>query len=35
MNWRQLGATACITAIFVAIFVSKEDLDRYLKMRRM
>jgi hypothetical protein len=35
MNWRQLGLAACITAVVLAIFVSKEDVDRYLRMRRM
>jgi hypothetical protein len=35
MNWRQLGLAACITAVVVAIVASKEDVDRYLKMRRM
>jgi hypothetical protein len=35
MNWRQMGAAAFVTAIVVAVIVSKEDVDRYLKMRRM
>jgi hypothetical protein len=35
MNWRQMGTAAFITAIVVAVVVSKDDLDRYLKMRRM
>jgi hypothetical protein len=35
MNWRQLGLAACITAICLAIFLNKDDVDRYLRMRNM
>ena len=35
MNWRLLVVTACVAVACVAILNSKDDIDRYLKMRRM
>jgi hypothetical protein len=35
MNWRQLGLAACITVILLAVFLNKDDVDRYLRMRNM
>jgi hypothetical protein len=35
MNWRLLAVVACLAIACVAIFSSKDDIDRYLKMRRM
>jgi hypothetical protein len=35
MNWRLLVVVACVAVACVAIFSSKGDIDRYLKMRRM
>ena len=35
MNWRQLGLAACITVIVLAIFLNKDDVDRYIRMRTM
>lgn len=35
MNWRQLGLAACIAVIVLAIFLNKDDVDRYLRMRNM
>ena len=35
MNWRLLVVVACTAIACVAIFNTKDDIDRYLKMRRM
>jgi hypothetical protein len=35
MNWRLLVVVACIAVACVAIVSSKDDIDRYIKMRRM
>ena len=35
MNWRQLGLAAGITVIVLAIFLNKDDVDRYIRMRTM
>jgi hypothetical protein len=35
MNWRLLVVVACVAVVSLAIFSSKDDIDRFLKMRRM
>jgi hypothetical protein len=35
MNWRLLVVVACVAVVCAAIFSGKDDIDRYLKMRRM
>ena len=35
MNWRLLVVVACVAVACVVIFGGKEDIDRYIKMRRM
>jgi hypothetical protein len=35
MNWRLLVLVACVAIVGVAILSGKDDIDRYLKMRRM
>ena len=35
MNWRLLVVVACIAIVGVVILSGKDDIDRYLKMRRM
>jgi NADH:ubiquinone oxidoreductase subunit B-like Fe-S oxidoreductase len=35
MNWRLLVVVACVAVVCAAIFGSKGDIDRFLKMRRM
>jgi hypothetical protein len=35
MNWRNWSLAVCATVIFLTIFANKDDVDRYLRMRRM
>jgi hypothetical protein len=35
MNWRLLVVVACVAVVCVAVLSSKDDIDRYLRMRRM
>jgi hypothetical protein len=35
MNWRLLIVVACVAVACVAVLGSKDDIDRYLRMRRM
>jgi hypothetical protein len=35
MNWRLLVLATCVAIACVAILAGKDDIDRYLKMRRM
>jgi hypothetical protein len=35
MNWRLVVVVACVAIVCVAILGGKDDIDRYIKMRRM
>ena len=35
MNWRLIVVVACVAVACVVILGGKEDIDRYIKMRRM
>jgi hypothetical protein len=35
MNWRLLVVVAFVAVACVAVLGSKDDIDRYLRMRRM
>jgi hypothetical protein len=35
MNWRLLVLAGCVALVCVAILGGKDDIDRFLKMRRM
>jgi hypothetical protein len=35
MNLRNWGLAVCATVIVLTILASKDDVDRYLRMRRM
>lgn len=35
MNWRLLVVVACVAVACLIILSGKDDIDRYIKMRRM
>jgi hypothetical protein len=35
MNWQRMALVAVTAAVCLAVLANKEDVDRYLKMRRM